>query len=142
MMKNFAAALFSAALAAAIVPTAAQASAQSDALAACLHEHAGEEEKNALVRWAFVAIGRTSAAKSVARIPDAKIREVEGSAQKTLTRLVTKHCMRPAAALVLTDPKQGLQDALGELARLLAADEVRRRANPILPLTITDLLRQ
>lgn len=142
MLNSFKAALGTAAIALAIVPSGAWASPQSDALASCLHQHAGKAEKDALVRWAFVALGRTSAARSVTAIPAAKIRAVESDAQKTLAKLVTKHCSRPAAALLFKDPKNGLQDTLGKLALLLAEDEIRARTNPVLPLTITDLLQR
>ena len=135
---NVAAALSAALLG--IVPAAAWASAQSEKLATCLHQNAGQADKEALVQWVFVAIGRTSPAREVVRIPDAKTRQVESNAQKMLTRLVTKHCAREAATLAFTDPKNGLQDTLGELARKLAADELKKRVNPVLPLTITDLL--
>lgn len=139
MLRMNAAALFSAAILG-IVP-AAHASPQSEKLAACLHDHAGQAEKDVLVQWAFVSIGRTSPARMVAKIPDAKIREVESKAQKMLTQLVTKHCAREAATLAIRDPKNGLQDTLGDLAKRLAADELKHRVNPVLPLTITDLQR-
>lgn len=124
----------------AILPSAAAASSQSDALAQCLYENASVKDRDVLVQWAFAALGRTSAAKAVAVIPEAKIRSTEAAAQKTLANLVMKRCAKPAMTLVVTDPKNGLQDTLETLAWKLAKREIDRRKSPLLPLTITDLI--
>ena len=58
---------------------------------------------------AYVALGRTEAAKSVQTIPAAKIKTVEKKAQTTLTQLVMKSCPKPAMNLLLSDPKKGLE---------------------------------
>lgn len=136
-LKGFFAA---AAAACAILPTAAAASAQSDALADCLYQNASVKDRDVLVQWAFVALGKTKPAQAVTVIPQAKIRSTETAAQKALANLVMKRCAKPAMALVVTDPKNGLQDTLETLAWKLAKREADRRQSPILSLTITDLI--
>lgn len=134
------AAFIAAAAACAIVPSAAHASAQSDALADCLYQNATAQDRDVLVQWAFATLGKTKAAQAVAVIPKAKIQSVEAAAQKSLTTLVVKRCAKPAMALVLKDPKNGLQDTLETLAWKLAQHEISERKSPILSLTLTDLL--
>lgn len=124
-----------------ILPASAYASAESDALADCLFENTSAADRNVMVQWAYVTIGKTSAAKAVQTIPDAKVRSVESQAQKTLTNLVLKRCAKPSMKLLVKDPKNGLQDTLGSLALKLVQQEVERRKSPILSLTITDLLK-
>lgn len=118
----------------------AQASEASDALADCLYKNTTQADRNAFVQWAFVTIGKAEAAKSVATISQAKTREVEKNAQTVLTRIVMKSCPKPAMDVLLSDPKKGLENTLTSLAYKLAADEMAKRASPLLNLTITDLM--
>ena len=128
-------------LAGTCAPYASAATAESDALADCLFENTTSADRDAMVQWAYVTIGKTSAAKAVQAIPSEKTKAVEANAQKVLTNLVMKRCAKPAMKLLLKDPKNGLQDTLGSLAVKLVKDETAKRASPILSLTITDLLR-
>lgn len=144
MKTTFCAASAAAALALAgalIVPAPAFASAESDELADCLFKNTSAADRDVMVQWAYVTIGKSSAAKAVQPIPDAKVRSVEASAQKTLTNLVLKRCAKPSMKLLVKDPKNGLQDTLGSLALKLVQSEVEQRKSPLLSLTITDLLR-
>ena len=116
--------------------TACAASA-ADELADCLYAN-----KTTFLQWAYVALGRTEAAKSVQTIPAAKIKTVEKKAQTTLTQLVMKSCPKPAMNLLLSDPKKGLEKTLTSLAGKLVQAEVEKRTSPLLSMTITDLLKR
>lgn len=136
---------FCAGLAAATIllaaPHASAATKESDALADCLYENTTNADRDAMVQWAYVTIGKTRAAREVQTIPSAKTKAVEANAQKVLTNLVMKRCGKPAMKVLLKDPKNGLQDTLGSLAMKLINEEAQKRSSPLLSLTITDLLR-
>ena len=84
----------------------------ADELADCLYANTSAEDKTTFLQWAYVALGRTEAAKSVQTIPAAKIKTVEKKAQTTLTQLVMKSCPKPAMNLLLSNPKKGLEKTL------------------------------
>ncbi len=136
-MKLAACALLSLAAAA---PAAA--STESGELAQCFLENASGADLDVMVQWAYVTIGRTQAAQRIQKIPEAKAKAVEQNAQKALANLVAKRCAKPALKLLAKDPKNGLQDALESFAVMLAKKEAAKRSSPVLPLTITDLLRR
>lgn len=125
-----------------LLPAGVQASAASDELAACLEENITAQDRKVLVQWAYVTLSKTSAAKEIQTIPSSKVKNVEAKVEKTLTNLVLKRCLKPAGKVLLKDPKNGLQDTLETLAVRLARSELQKRANPVLPITITDLLRR
>lgn len=125
-----------------LLPAGAQASAASDELAACLEENITAQDRKVLVQWAYVTLSKTSAAKEIQTIPSSKVKNVDAKVEKTLTNLVLKRCVKPAGKVLLKDPKNGLQDTLETLAVRLARSELQKRANPVLPITITDLLRR
>ena len=125
-----------------LLPAAVQASAASDELAACLEENITAQDRKVLVQWAYVTLSKTSAAKEIQTIPSSKVKNVEAKVEKTLTNLVLKRCVTPAGKVLLKDPKNGLQDTLETLAVRLARSELQKRSNPVLPITITDLLRR
>lgn len=125
---------------------AAQAASASDgsnpsaALADCLHQHATASDKQVLVQWAYVTLSKTSAGKAVQTIPAAKVQSVESSAQKALTNLVVGRCSAPALKVLVKNPKNGLQETMTLLAGKLVDAEIKRRASPLLSLTMTDLM--
>lgn len=125
-----------------LLPAAVQASAASDELAACLEENITAQDRKVLVQWAYVTLSKTSAAKEIQTIPSSKVKNVEAKVEKTLTNLVLKRCVKPAGKVLLKDPKNGLQDTLETLAVRHARSELQKRSNPVLPITITDLLRR
>ena len=114
----------------------------SEALADCLYQQSSAADKQVFLQWAYVTLGKTAAAQKIQKIPDASIRSVEGQAQKTLTNLVLGKCSQPAMKVQMKDPKNGLQNTLNSLAQKLVEAEIRRRASPVLALTITDLIRR
>lgn len=125
-----------------LLPAAVQASAASDELAACLEENITAQDRKVLVQWAYVTLSKTSAAKEIQTISSSKVKNVEAKVEKTLTNLVLKRCVKPAGKVLLKDPKNGLQVTLETLAVRLARSELQKRSNPVLPITITDLLRR
>ena len=125
-----------------IVAAQAAAADVSEALADCLYQHSTSADKQVFLQWAYVTLGKTTAAQKIQKIPDASIRSVEGQAQKTLTNLVLGKCSQPAMKVLMKDPKNGLQNTLNSLAQKLVEAEIRRRASPVLALTITDLIRR
>lgn len=125
---------------AALCAGAAQASSASDELAECLYKNTSSADRTTFLQWAYVTLGKTQAAKSVATIPSAKTTAVEKQAQTALTKLVMNSCPKPAMNLLLKDPKKGLENTLTSLAGLLVQEEVQKRSSPLLSLTITDLL--
>ena len=125
-----------------LLPARAQASAASDELATCLEQNITAQDRKVLVQWAYVTLSKTSAAKEIQTIPSSKVKNVEAKVEKTLTNLVLKRCLKPAGHILLKDPKNGLQDTLETLAVRLARSELQKRSNPVLPITITDLLRR
>ena len=58
--------------------TACAASA-ADELADCLYANTSAEDKTTFLQWAYVALGRTEAAKSVQTIPAAKIKTADNT---------------------------------------------------------------
>ncbi len=131
------------ALGLAMAPTSTvfAASSAADSLADCLHRNANSTDKESLVQWAYVTLARTDAAKKVQVIKDATIRSVDTKAKGALTTLVVQKCSKPAMQLMLTDPRNGLQDAITGLAKRLIDDEISRRASPLLNLNLGDLMR-
>ena len=125
-----------------IVAAQAAAADVSEALADCLYQHSTSADKQVFLQWAYVTLGKTAAAQKIQKIPDASIKSVEGQAQKTLTNLVLGKCSQPAMKVLMKDPKNGLQNTLNSLAQKLIEAEIRRRASPVLALTITDLIRR
>ena len=111
-------------------------------LADCLYANTSAQDKTTFLQWAYVALGRTEAAKSIQAIPADKIKTVERKAQTTLTQLVMKSCPKPAMAVLISDPKKGLEKTLTALAGKLVQAEVEKRTSPLLSMTITDLLRK
>lgn len=118
------------------------ASEASSALADCLYRNTSSSDKTIFLQWAFVTLGKTSAAQSITKISSAKTTEVEKKAQSSLSRIVVKSCPKEAASLVLSDPKNGLSNTLTALANKMVAAEISRRTSSLLNLTITDLIGQ
>lgn len=114
----------------------------ASSLADCLYRNTGSTDRDTFVQWAFVTIGKSSAAQSIAKISAAKTKEVEGKAQSALTKLVLKSCPKEVASLVISDPKNGLENTLAALANKLVSAEIEKRTSPLLNLTITDLLKK
>lgn len=95
------------------------------ALGKCLYDNTNATDKTTLTQWAFVSLGKTSAAKSVVTIPAAKTNAVDQQAQKLVTRLVTTSCRKEAAQVALHESTSGLQDAVVALSSRMIADQIK-----------------
>ena len=95
------------------------------ALGKCLYDNTNATDKTTLTQWAFVTLGKTSAAKSVVAIPAAKTNAVDQQAQKLATRLVATSCRKEATQVALHESTSGLQDAVVALGSRMIADQLK-----------------
>lgn len=95
------------------------------ALGKCLYDNTNATDKTTLTQWAFVTLGKTSAAKSVVAIPAAKTNAVDQQAQKLVTRLVATSCRKEATQVALHESTSGLQDAVVALGSRMIADQLK-----------------
>ncbi len=117
------------------------ASPQSDELADCIYANITPEDRTVLVQWAFVTIGRSEAARQIADIPNETRKAVDGKARRSLTRLLIEKCPKPTGALLISDPRGGLQDTIHSLAEKVVAEEIEKRSERILKFSLTDFLK-
>lgn len=104
--------------------TALHASTYSDNLGKCILENTSSADQETMTQWAYVTLGKTSAAKKVQTIPAAKVTEVETKAKTLFTKLALNSCSKEFATVVAKDPKNGLQDTVGYIAGSLLKDQV------------------
>ncbi len=122
----------------AVIALGAQSAAASSAaenLGQCLYKNSTSTQRDQFVQWAYVSLGKTSAAKKVQAIPDAKTKEVNAATKETLTNLVAKSCSKEAGKVLLSDPKNGAADAMEELARLIIKEKVKSQMGSALNLS-------
>ncbi len=126
--------IFAAIAVLAAASSAAYGSTASEALGECIYKNSSADQKNQLIQWAYVSIGKTSAAKSVQAIPEAKSKEVTSKVKSTLSDLVLRSCPKESAALLLSDPQNGAADAMEHLTVLMIRDKVRSQIGDVLSL--------
>lgn len=97
----------------------------SDALGECVYRNLSAEDKVVMTQWAFVTLGKTSAAKQITVIPEAKTKEVNKNAKNRLTRLLTQNCAKESAKVALYESKDGLKNAAATLAYRLAQEQLK-----------------
>lgn len=97
----------------------------ANALGKCLYDNTNAADKTTLTQWAFVTLGKTSAAKSVVTIPAAKTNAVDQQAQKLVTRLLATSCSKEATQVALHESASGLQDAIVALSSRMIADQLK-----------------
>lgn len=102
------------------------------ALGECLYKNTSSEDKTTLTQWAFVTLGKTSAARSIATIPAAKTQEVDQKTKSLLVRLTTSTCSKEALQVALHEPSTGLQDAVSSMSSQMIRDQIRTQAKDIL----------
>lgn len=102
------------------------------ALGDCLYKNTSSEDKTTLTQWAFVTLGKTSAAKSIATIPAAKTQEVDQKTKSLLVRLTTSTCSKEALQVALHEPSTGLQDAVSSMSSQMIRDQIRTQAKNVL----------
>lgn len=124
-----------AALSAALFSGAAVAASDaSQALGRCLYQNASASDRDQLVQWAYVTIGKSEAAKRVQPIPAAASQKVVQDTKQVFSRLVLRACPKEAASALLSDPKNAASDALEELVGLMMRDKVKAKAAEVLNL--------
>lgn len=102
------------------------------ALGECLYNNTTSEDKTTLTQWAFVTLGKSSAAKSIATIPAAKTNEVDQKTKSLLTRLVASSCSKEAVQVALREPTTGLQDAVSTMSSYMIREQIRTSAKNVL----------
>ena len=95
------------------------------ALGKCLYDNTNAADKTTLTQWAFVSLGKTSAAKSIVTIPAEKTNAVDQQAQKLVTRLVATSCSKEATQVALHESSSGLPDAVVALSSRMLADQLK-----------------
>ena len=91
------------------------------ALGKCLYDNTNAADKTTLTQWAFVSLGKTSAAKSIVTIPAAKTNAVDQQAQKLVTRLVATSCSKEATQVALHESSR----AVLALSSRMIADQLK-----------------
>lgn len=95
------------------------------ALGNCVYNSLSTSDKNVMVQWAFVNLGKTNAAKQITVIPESKIKAVNASAKSTLTRILTQNCAKEAADVALHESKNGVRDSISQLAVRIAQEQLK-----------------
>lgn len=98
------------------------------ALGQCLYKNSSDADKTTLMQWAFVTLGKTDAAKSIATISAAKTQEVDQQTKTLVTRLVTTSCSTEAKQVVLKEPTTGLRDAMVAITTEMIKDKLSSSA--------------
>lgn len=93
-----------------------------------MYDNTNAADKTTLTQWAFVTLGKTDAAKSVATIPAAKTNAVDQQTKKLVTRLVATSCSKEATQVALHESTTGLQDAVVAISSRMIADQIKSQA--------------
>ena len=104
----------------------------ASALGECLYNNTTSEDKTTLTQWAFVTLGKSSAAKPIATIPADKTNEVDQKTKSLLTRLVASSCSKEALQVALHEPTTGVQDAVTTMSSYMIREQIRTNAKSIL----------
>lgn len=99
------------------------------ALGKCLYNNTTAADKTTLTQWAFVTLGKTDAAKSIASIPAAKTTEVDQQTKTLVTKLIASSCSKEAAQVALKEPTTGLQDAVVTISSQMISDQLKSQAS-------------
>lgn len=117
-----------------LVAGSASAANAGQALGKCLYKNSSAAQKDQFIQWAYVTIGKTSAARSIQPIPEAASKKVTEDVKGTLTQLATRSCPKETASVLLSNPKSGATEAMEELTRLMMRDKVNARLGEALNL--------
>ncbi len=120
--------LMTATLAGLLLSSSAFAGQYATALGKCMYDNTNAADKTTLTQWAFVTLGKTDAAKSVATIPAAKTNAVDQQTKKLVTRLVATSCSKEATQVALHESTTGLQDAVVAISSRMIADQIKSQA--------------
>ncbi|HBC69712.1 MAG TPA: hypothetical protein DCZ56_05115 [Sutterella sp.] len=118
-------------LIAALVAAAAQASIAGQyatAFGDCLYKNMSDADKDTLMQWVFVTVGKTSAARQIATIPSAKTSATDAKMRSLIQEKTMGACRNEAIKLLMNEPRTGLRDAVTEVAVKMAEDKISSSA--------------
>ena len=105
------------------VPLVAQAATtDAEELGRCIYNNTSSADRDTLVQFMYVSLGSTNAARKVQSIPQTKINQVNSKTKTLASKLVLGPCRKQAARVLLSDPRNGMQQALSYTVERLVAD--------------------
>lgn len=105
------------------VPLVAQAATtDAEELGRCIYNNTSSVDKDTLVQFMYVSLSSTNAARKIQTIPQAKINQVNAKTKNLATKLVLGPCRR----VLLSEPKNGMQQALSYTVERLVADKIAK----------------
>lgn len=107
------------------VPLVAQAATtDAEELGRCIYNNTSSADRDTLVQFMYVSLGSTNAARKVQSIPQTKINQVNSKTKALASKLVLGPCRKQAARVLLSDPRNGMQQALSYTVERLVADRI------------------
>lgn len=107
------------------VPLVAQAATtDAEELGRCIYNNTSSADRDTLVQFMYVSFGSTNAARKVQSIPQTKINQVNSKTKTLASKLVLGPCRKQAARVLLSDPRNGMQQALSYTVERLVADRI------------------
>ena len=105
------------------VPLVAQAATtDAEELGRCIYNNTSSADRDTLVQFMYVSLGSTNAARKVQSIPQTK--QVNSKTKALASKLVLGPCRKQAARVLLSDPRNGMQQALSYTVERLVADRI------------------
>lgn len=118
MKKTFLAVL------ACLVVSPVLAATDAEELGRCIYNNTSTADRDTLVQFMYVSLGSTNAARKVQSIPQTKINQVNSKTKALASKLVLGPCRKQAARVLLSDPRNGMQQALSYTVERLVADRI------------------
>lgn len=107
------------------VPLVAQAATtDAEELGRCIYNNTSSADRDTLVQFMYVSLGSTNVARKVQSIPQTKINQVNSKTKALASKLVLGPCRKQAARVLLSDPRNGMQQALSYTVERLVADRI------------------
>ena len=95
-------------------------------LGRCIYNNTSSVDKDTLVQFMYVSLSSTNAARKIQTIPQAKINQVNAKTKNLATKLVLGPCRKQALRVLLSEPKNGMQQALSYTVERLVADKIAK----------------
>lgn len=108
-------------------------------LGQCLYNNASQADSDTLTQWAFVTLGQTRPAKSIATIPAKVNQEVSLKAQVVVLRLLAKDCASQALKATLYEGKNGVSEGIKHAVTLRLEKEFQSQTVDALIAKLTQL---
>lgn len=100
------------------------AASNAEELGRCIYNNTSSADRDTLVQFMYVSLGSTNAARKVQSISQAKINQVNNKTKALASKLVLGPCRKQAARVLLSDPRNGMQQALSYTVERLVADRI------------------